>query len=42
MTASPAPSGHDRTAPEHPLDDVLPGEARVLAAAQSRCSCVAQ
>jgi len=26
--------GHDRSAPEHPLDDVLPGEARVLAAAQ--------
>jgi manganese transport protein len=25
---------HDRTAPEHPLDDVLPGEARVLVAAQ--------
>ena len=25
---------HDRTAPEHPLDDVLPGEARVLEAAQ--------
>jgi manganese transport protein len=25
---------HDRAAPEHPLDDVLPGEARVLAAAQ--------
>src|SRR5262249_44664337 len=37
---SPAPpdslpqAGHDRAAPEHPLDDVLPGEARVLAAAQ--------
>lgn len=30
----PASSGHDRTAPEHPLDDVLPGEARVLVAAQ--------
>ena len=30
----PAPStGHDRSAPEHPLDDVLPGEARVLDAA---------
>src|SRR5512139_216566 len=27
-------STHDRTAPEHPLDDVLPGEARVLVAAQ--------
>jgi manganese transport protein len=26
--------GHDRSAPEHPLDDVLPGEARVLSAAQ--------
>ena len=26
---------HDRAGPEHPLDDVLPGEARVLAAAQS-------
>jgi manganese transport protein len=26
--------GHDRSAPEHPLDDVLPGEARVLFAAQ--------
>ena len=25
---------HDRAAPEHPIDDVLPGEARVLAAAQ--------
>ena len=24
---------HDRSAPEHPLDDVLPGEARVLVAA---------
>ncbi len=28
------PPGHDRTAPEHPIDDVLPGEARVLVAAQ--------
>jgi manganese transport protein len=28
------PSGHDRSAPVHPLDDVLPGEARVLEAAQ--------
>lgn len=28
------PSPHDRTAPIHPLDDVLPGEARVLEAAQ--------
>jgi manganese transport protein len=26
-------AGHDREAPEHPLDDVLPGEARVLTAA---------
>jgi manganese transport protein len=25
---------HDRAAPEHPLDDVLPGEARVLEAAE--------
>jgi manganese transport protein len=25
---------HDRAAPDHPLDDVLPGEARVLEAAQ--------
>src|SRR5512134_3135305 len=25
---------HDRAAPEHPLDDVLPGEARVLVASQ--------
>lgn len=32
--AAPARSGHDRSAPEHPLDDVLPGEARVLVAAQ--------
>ena len=39
--AKPSPQGsppaappHDRDAPEHPLDDVLPGEARVLAAAQ--------
>jgi len=31
---SPPQIGHDRAAPEHPLDDVLPGEARVLAAAQ--------
>ncbi|HEU0336687.1 MAG TPA: Nramp family divalent metal transporter [Gaiellaceae bacterium] len=31
----PGPSvDHDREAPEHPLDDVLPGEARVLVAAQ--------
>ncbi len=30
---SPLPTGHDRAAPEHPIDDVLPGEARVLAAA---------
>ena len=27
-------AAHDRAAPEHPLDDVLPGEARVLVAAQ--------
>jgi manganese transport protein len=27
-------TGHDRAAPEHPIDDVLPGEARVLQAAQ--------
>ena len=33
--AAPAdPTAHDRGAPEHPLDDVLPGEARVLIAAQ--------
>jgi manganese transport protein len=31
---APVGAGHDRTAPEHPLDDVLPGEARVLVAAQ--------
>src|SRR3990170_2285902 len=31
---SPHPPGHDRAAPEHPIDDVLPGEARVLVAAQ--------
>jgi manganese transport protein len=30
----PRPPGHDRGAPEHPIDDVLPGEARVLVAAQ--------
>ncbi|HSD48872.1 MAG TPA: Nramp family divalent metal transporter [Actinomycetota bacterium] len=28
------PEPHDRTAPVHPLDDVLPGEARVFDAAQ--------
>ena len=28
------PQGHDRTALVHPLDDVLPGEARVLEAAE--------
>ncbi len=28
-------TGHNREAPEHPLDDVLPGEARVLEAAQA-------
>ena len=33
-TASPTDAAHDRGAPEHPLDDVLPGEARVLVAAQ--------
>jgi manganese transport protein len=36
-TASPVPhppSGHDRGALVHPLDDVLPGEARVLEAAE--------
>jgi manganese transport protein len=27
-------AAHDRAAPEHPIDDVLPGEARVLIAAQ--------
>jgi manganese transport protein len=32
--APPARPAHDRSAPEHPLDDVLPGEARVLVAAQ--------
>ena len=30
----PRAGEHDRTGPEHPLDDVLPGEARVLTAAQ--------
>jgi len=30
----PRPPEHDRTAPEHPIDDVLPGEARVFVAAQ--------
>ncbi|MGH3135043.1 MAG: Nramp family divalent metal transporter, partial [Gaiellaceae bacterium] len=29
----PTLAEHDRSAPEHPLDDVLPGEARVLVAA---------
>ena len=35
MSDSPAPSPreHDRSAPVHPLDDVLPGEARVFEAA---------
>jgi manganese transport protein len=33
-TPSRRAPGHDRTGPEHPLDDVLPGEARVLEAAQ--------
>jgi manganese transport protein len=32
-TSFSARAGHDREAPEHPLDDVLPGEARVLTAA---------
>jgi manganese transport protein len=31
---SEASADHDREAPEHPLDDILPGEARVLVAAQ--------
>ena len=31
---APYGAGHDRTGPEHPIDDVLPGEARVLVAAQ--------
>ena len=30
------PEPHDRTALVHPLDDVLPGEARVFEAARSR------
>jgi len=30
---APTLAEHDRSAPEHPLDDVLPGEARVLIAA---------
>jgi manganese transport protein len=30
----PPPESHDRTALVHPLDDVLPGEARVLEAAE--------
>ena len=34
MPAASVAPGHDRGAPEHPLDDVLPGEARVLFAAQ--------
>ena len=33
-TPPSSPAAHDRAAPEHPLDDVLPGEARVLVAAQ--------
>jgi len=32
------PPEHDRAAPVHPLDDVLPGEARVLEAAQESLS----
>jgi manganese transport protein len=31
---APMSCDHDRTAPIHPLDDVLPGDARVLEAAQ--------
>ena len=31
---APQGAGDHRTAPEHPIDDVLPGEARVLEAAQ--------
>jgi manganese transport protein len=34
MTAEPQRTAHDRETPLHPLDDVLPGEARVLEAAQ--------
>ncbi|MFN8224507.1 MAG: Nramp family divalent metal transporter [Gaiellales bacterium] len=34
MIPPPATGPHDRTALGHPLDDVLPGEARVLQAAQ--------
>lgn len=30
---APAPRAHDRSAPVHPLDDVLPGEANVFDAA---------
>lgn len=30
---APYGAGHDRAGPGHPIDDVLPGEARVLAAA---------
>jgi manganese transport protein len=30
---APSPREHDRSAPVHPLDDVLPGEARVFEAA---------
>lgn len=32
-TRAPYGAEHDRTAPEHPIDDVFPGEARVLVAA---------
>ena len=32
--AAQAQRAHDRSAPVHPLDDVLPGEARVFEAAQ--------
>ena len=34
MTLDRRPTRHDREAPLHPLDDVLPGEARVLEAAE--------
>jgi manganese transport protein len=39
VAAGPRPaSRHDRAAPVHPLDDVLPGEARVFEAAQESLS----
>ena len=34
QSSAQRPARHNRTAPEHPIDDVLPGEARVLVAAQ--------